>query len=121
MQTDQMVSGFVTHAAAYIEKQNEKVTLDKNEDIKRINLGLMVQGGCRALCYYEDSPQILDLSSQFEAETLEICVPKAHKFIGIAPCSCKHSCKECRFYVLLYFAPVSLSWQNTALTFPRER
>lgn len=86
---------------AFMEKSNGEFTWHKNEDSRKINLGALMHCKCRANCYYEGNRQILDLSSPCCRESIEICVPRDCKFIGVAPSHCKFQDSNCRFYLLL--------------------
>lgn len=86
---------------AFVEKCGDKTNWYKHEDSRRINLGLIIQCACRVCCFYEGCRQILEIKSQCDEESFEICIPKKYKIVGMTACSCNPNCKDCRFCTLL--------------------
>lgn len=86
---------------AHVEKYGEKTTWEKCKDGKRINLGFIAQSKGRANCYYDGTRQIVELTSQCNEESMELCIQKEYRVVGMTSCCCDHDCKECRFCVLL--------------------
>lgn len=86
---------------AHVEKCSGQTTWDKVDDSRRTNLGVIIRGECRARCYCESNRQIMALTSHCDGESMELCIQKEYRVIGMTPCCCNHSCKECRFCVLL--------------------
>lgn len=85
----------------YVEKCNKKVKWYKNEDGHRINIGIIAQCQCRVNCYCEGGRQIIESTSICDEESINLSIPRECKIVGIAPCTCKCNCKDCRFCVLL--------------------
>lgn len=86
---------------AHMEKSSEKITWDKSKDGKRINLGFIAQCEYEVNCYYDGTRQIMALTSHCNEECMELCIQKGDSVVGMASCCCSHTCKECRFCVLL--------------------
>lgn len=86
---------------AYVEKCSEKTTWNKHEGNQRVNLGLITDCACRVSCYGDGRRQIIELISGCGEESMELCIPKEYKVVGITSCSCNHNCTDCRFCVLL--------------------
>lgn len=86
---------------ALIEKCGGKVTWHKNEDSWKINLGVLMQCACRVNCCYEGGRQMIAVMSPCCEESIELCLPKNYKFVGMASCPCKTEDCNCRFCLLL--------------------
>lgn len=86
---------------AFMEKFGGKVTWHKNEDSRKINLGVLIQCECRVNCCYEGNRQVIEVLPSCGQESIELCVPKDYKFVGMVSCPCKVEARNCRFCLLL--------------------
>lgn len=86
---------------AFVEKCTQRVTWHKNKDRRQINLGVLIQCACSVNCFYASNRQIIAVLSPCGNEYIELCVPKGHKVMGMAPCPCKVGDIHCHFYILL--------------------
>lgn len=86
---------------AFIEKCSEKITWYKNEDAQKINVAMIEQCQCYVNCFYECGRQVMEILSSCAQNSIELCVPKMYKVVGMVPCSCKTHHKSCRFWVLM--------------------
>lgn len=89
------------HQRIYVEKCSEKVKWYKNKYTQRINIGFIVQWEYNINCYWEGGRQIIESTSPCDGESINLSIPKDCKILGIAPCSCNPSHKDCHFCVLL--------------------
>lgn len=86
---------------AFVGKCGEKVTWHKNENSRKINLGVLMQCACRVNGCYEGSRQIIEVISPCCQESIELCVPREYKLAGMASCPCKQKDGPCCFWLLL--------------------
>lgn len=86
---------------ARVEKCSEKTTWDKSKDSRKKNLAFIAQCECQVNCYYDGTRQIMELASLCNEESMELCIPKAYKVVGMAPCCGSNNCKKFQLYVLL--------------------
>lgn len=86
---------------AFIEKCSGKVTWYKNEESSKINLGALIQCACRVNCYHNGNQQTIEVMSPCGHKSIELCVPRDYKFVGISSYPCKAEEGNCRFCLLL--------------------
>lgn len=86
---------------AFWDKFSKKMTWYKNDDSQRMNLGIIVQSGCRMACYYEGNRHFIEAVLPCQQDSIELCISKHYQLVGMAPYHNKQKCNACHFCVVL--------------------